>query len=190
MTDAPTPPTATEPAPAKQGHWARIKAHMLHPELSPAQVGWSLGLGLSIAFNPLLGLHLVMVLTLCFAFKGLHRPLMLAASFVNNPWSLVPVATASTYLGNVLLGRGLDLDLGGVDWKLIRWRSFTTREGAAEVAAMLKPILLPYLLGGFAISLAALVLGYFLMRRLTERLRARHAAHQAAHAAAHPPLPE
>jgi uncharacterized protein (DUF2062 family) len=102
---------------------------------------------------------------------------MLAASFVNNPWSLVPVATASTYLGNILLGRGLDLDLAGVDWKLIRWRSFTTPEGAAEIVAMLKPILAPYLLGGFAISLVALVLGYVLMRRFTERMRARHAAH-------------
>jgi len=176
----------TEPAPArvadaaapapKAGHWARVKAHMMHPELSPSQVGWSFGLGLSIAFNPLLGLHLVMVLTLCFAFKGLHRPLMLAASFVNNPWSLVPVATASAYLGNLMLGRGLDLNLAGVDWTLIRWRSFTSQEGALQVFGMLKPILAPYLLGGFAISLLALLGGYFLMRGLTERMRARHAA--------------
>jgi uncharacterized protein (DUF2062 family) len=174
---APEPSSASDAAPAKKaGHWARIKAHMLHPELSPAQVGWSFGLGLSIAFNPLLGLHLVMVLTLCFAFKGLHRPLMLAASFVNNPWSLVPVATASAYLGNLMLGRGLDLNLAGVDWTLIRWRSFTSQEGALQVFGMLKPILAPYLLGGFAISLLALLGGYFLMRGLTERMRARHAA--------------
>ncbi len=183
MTDSvPSTSAAAGPAAPKPGHWARLKAHMLHPELTPTQVGWSMGLGLSIAFNPLLGLHLVMVLILCFAFRGLHRPLMLAASFTNNPWTLVPVATGSTYLGNLLMGRGLDLNLGGVDWTLIRWRSFTSRDGFLQVAGMLKPILAPYLLGGFAISLLAFVVGFFVMRRLTERLRARHAEHLAAQA--------
>lgn len=171
------PPGARAPKP---GYWQRLKAHIVHPELTPNQVAWSFGLGLSVAFNPLLGLHLAMVVTLCFAFKGLHRPLMLAASFINNPWTTVPIATATAYFGNVLLGRGLDLNMRGVDWASIGWHSFTTREGAHAMFAMLRPILTPYLVGGFLLSLLAVPLGYFAMLALARRLKALHAAHAAA----------
>lgn len=177
-----TAPDPTDPAAAKPSYWARLKAHILHPELSPAQVGWSFGLGLSVAFNPILGFHLVMVLSLCFLFKGLHRPLMLAVSFINNPWTTVPIATGTAYFGNMLMGRGLDLNMRGVDWGSIGLKSFTTREGAFGMFAMLKPILAPYLVGGFLLSLLAIPIGYMVMSRLAVRLR--HLHHAALEAAA------
>lgn len=158
----------------RPGLGQRLKSHLLHPELTPEQVAWSFALGLAIAWNPLLGTHTGLVIFLCFAFRKLHRPLMLLAALVNNPWTMVPIASASALAGNLLLGRGLALDLSGIHWKEIGWRSFTSREGLQALHRMLEPVLLPYLLGGFAIALASLALGWFAMRALTVRLRRVH----------------
>lgn len=167
--DAPLPPARSKPS-----LWQRLRNHILHPELSAEQVAWSFAIGLAIAWNPLLGTHTGLILILCFAFKRLHRPLMLLACFINNPWTLVPMATASAYLGNLLLGRGLTLDLTSVHWKEIGWRSFSSREGLQAMHQMLQPILAPYLLGGFALALVSLGAGFFAMRWLTLRLRRIH----------------
>lgn len=151
--------------------WARIKRYLANPNLEAHHLAWSFALGLSIAWNPLMGTHTGLVLICCALVKKLHRPLTFLGAFTNNPWTMVPIATASTFLGNVLLGRGLHLDLGGVNWKTIGWASFTTHAGFDAAAVMLKPILRPYLLGGFVLSALAVPVGYFLMLRLAHRLR-------------------
>jgi uncharacterized protein (DUF2062 family) len=171
MSDGAAQPSDSQ---AKPSLGKRFRDHILHPELSTEQVAWSFAIGFAIAWNPLLGTHTGMILVLCFAFRRLHRPLMLLACFINNPWTLVPMATASAYLGNLMLGRGLALDLTHIQWKAIGWRSFTSWEGLMAVRRMVEPILAPYLLGGFAFTLLALVLGYFGMRWLTRRLRQIH----------------
>ncbi len=157
--------------PDKTHLWARTKRYMADPALEPHHLGWSFALGLSIAMNPLLGLHTGLVVAACALLQKLHRPLALLGAFINNPWTMVPIATASTLLGNLLLGHGLALDLSGVDWTSIGWNSFSTREGFHLMAEMLRPILVPYLVGGFALSLLALPVGYFLMLRLARHLR-------------------
>jgi uncharacterized protein (DUF2062 family) len=151
--------------------WARTKRFLADPDLEPHHLAWSFALGLCIAWNPLLGSHTGLVLLSCALIRKLHRPLTFLGAFTNNPWTTVPMATASTFFGNLLLGRGLHLDLSGVDWTRIGWHSFTTRSGFEAAAAMLKPILAPYLLGGFVLSALALPVGYFLMLRLAHRLR-------------------
>jgi uncharacterized protein (DUF2062 family) len=163
--------------PPTPGLWTRLKLHILHPELTPHQVALSFGIGFSICWNPLLGAHTAMVLGLCLLFRRLHRPLMLIAAFINNPWTMVPIATFSTYFGNFLLGRGFNIDLVGVHWKEIGWRSFASSEGFLVMYRMLKPILLPYLLGGGVLCILALPAGYFTVLALTRRLRRLHLPH-------------
>lgn len=171
MTDTPLEqPVSSEP----KGFLAKLRHHLLHPELTPNQVAWSFALGFSICWNPLLGLHTWMVLLLCLCSRHLHRPLMLIAAFINNPWTMVPIATLSVLVGNLLLGKGWVLDLGGVHWQEIGWRTFTDRAVFQAHAAMLKPILAPYLLGGFMLSLLAIPIGHYLILRIARKLRARH----------------
>ena len=158
----------------KPNLWARLKLHILHPELTPQQVALSFGIGFAVCWNPLIGIHTALVIGLCFLFRRLHRPLMLIAAFINNPWTMVPIATLSAYLGNLLLGRGFRLDLSGVHWREIGWRSFSSAEGFDAAYRMLKPILLPYLLGGFVLCMLALPIGYFAILVLTRRLRRMH----------------
>lgn len=167
MSDTPNPTP-------NRGFWASLKGHILHPELTPKQVAWSFGIGFSIAWNPFLGLHTAMILGLCLFSRKLHRPLMLIACFINNPWTLVPMATTSTMVGSALLGRGWKVNLTAVKWSAIGWKSFATREGLAQLGVMFKPILWPYLLGGFVMSILALPLGYWVMHQVALKLRAKH----------------
>jgi uncharacterized protein (DUF2062 family) len=168
---------ATTAAAAPKGIWGRCKAHILHPELSPEQVAWSFAIGLSMAWNPFLGTHTWLILLICFFARQLHRPLIFLACFINNPWTLVPMATASALLGNVVLGRGVHLDLSHVHWASIGWSSFSTREGFQAMLHMMRPIITPYLLGGFLFALLSLPVGYWSMLKLTLYLRSRHPHH-------------
>ena len=178
LTESPAEPEQTPPGPqAKPGFWAGLKLHILHPELTPRQVALSFGLGFAICWNPLIGTHTAMILLLCLVFRKLHRPLMLIAAFLNNPWTMVPIATASAYFGNLLMGRGLRLDLSGIHWREIGWHSLTTQDGFHAMYRMMKPILAPYLIGGGVLSLLALPIGYFLLLTLSRRLRRLHLPH-------------
>ena len=109
--------------------WIKLKTQILHPDRTPEQIAMSFGLGLAISFNPLLGLHTMLAVGLCLAFRKLHRPLLFASVMINNPWTMVPIATLSAYTGNLLMGRGLELDLSRIRWDCIGWRSFATRQG-------------------------------------------------------------
>ncbi len=168
-----TDSVAAEPH-AKPSYWARLKQHILHPELTPQQIALSFAIGCSISWNPLLGTHIGLVIGLCLVFQKLHRPLMFIAVFINNPWTMVPMATASTYFGNLLLGRGLNIDISGVHWRQIGLGSFTSSEGFEAMYRMVKPILVPYLVGGAVLSLVAFPIGYFLILALARRLRRLH----------------
>lgn len=154
--------------------WSRLRAFVLDPELTPEQVAMSVGLGLMIAFNPLLGLHTGLAVGLCLLFRKLHRPLLFASMMVNNPWTMVPIATLSAYAGNILMGRGLELDLARIRWEGIGWNSFATRHGLGELFHMMKPILAPYLIGGFLFSVLAFPVGYYAMLKLSKRIRKLH----------------
>jgi uncharacterized protein (DUF2062 family) len=183
MTDpiAPFIPPPIPPSPPK-GLWNRFKAHILHPELSPEQVAWSFSLGLAIAWNPLLGLHTGMVFLFCVVFRRLHRPLMIMAMLVNNPWTTVPIATASVWVGNLVRGRFTSANLAKVHWHEIGWRSFVSWSGIEAMTTMLRPVLRSYLIGGTICTLLALPIGYFFMLWLTKRLRRIHWPHLHRHA--------
>jgi len=177
-----TDPTAQPEFPAVHqdaptGLWGRLRAHILHPELSPEQVAWSFALGLSIAWNPLLGLHTGMVFLFCIIFRRLHRPLMIMAMLVNNPWTTVPIATASIWVGRMVRGTVHKANLADVHWHQIGWRSFLTWSGFEAMTTMLRPVLKSYLIGGTLCTLLALPLGYFFMLWLARRLRRIHWPH-------------
>jgi uncharacterized protein (DUF2062 family) len=188
MTDHPAPPSPKSLF--KGGFRETFKRYVLHPEMTPEQVSLSFAIGFSTSWNPFIGLHTWLILLLCIIFRRLHRPLMLLACYINNPWTMLPMASASSLVGNLLLGRGWHLNFRGIKWHTIGWRSFLTREGFDGMCTMLRPILTPYLLGGFVLSLLALPVGYYGMLMLTRRLRRLHLHLPHGHGqAAAPPTP-
>jgi len=162
---------SNSPPSAKPSVWQRFRNYILLPELTPEHIAWSFAIGLSISWNPILGTQTFIALACCFFVKGIHRPTLLLSSFFNNPWTLVPYASASALLGNLLLGRGWKIDISGISWKDIGISSFTSRQDFAAMFAMLKPVIAPYLLGGFSLCLLSLPLGYWFMLWLSRKLR-------------------
>lgn len=85
-------------------HWLRV---ILHTDDAPPRAAFAFALGVFIAWTPTIGLHTVIALGLAFLF-GLNRVAVLAGTFVNNPWTIVPIYSASAYLGSVLIGADPD----------------------------------------------------------------------------------
>jgi uncharacterized protein (DUF2062 family) len=155
----------------KTSIYSRIRTQILRPDLSREVIAWSFAVGLGIAANPLLGTHTWIALICCFFVKRFHRPILLAASFINNPWTMIPIAGLSVFLGNWVLGRGWTADISGISWSSIGIDNFSSRHGFETMLSTLEPVLAPYLLGGFTLSLLAIPAGYFFMIWLAGKMR-------------------
>ncbi len=132
-------------------------------EDTPHRVALAFGIGVFIAFFPIIGIHTGMALAIAFLFR-LNRVAILSGSFVNNPWTLAPLFMAGTLVGCVLLGVSSS-PLGGVDWGL---------HGVAFYAALvetLRPLLLPFLVGNLVLGVVGGAVSYFLLRAILERRR-------------------
>jgi hypothetical protein len=80
---------------------------LLHVHDSPHRIALAFGIGVFIAFFPLLGIHTLLALGIAFAFR-LSRAAVLLGTYLNNPWTLVPLYTAGIVVGCWLLGIPLE----------------------------------------------------------------------------------
>ncbi len=144
---------------------ARALRALLHVEGSPHRTALAFGIGVFIAFFPILGIHTGMALAIGFYFR-LSRAALLTGAYVNNPWTIAPMYMAGTLLGCAFFGvspHGLD----AIDWKL---------HGSAFYAALLeslRPYVLPYLVGNTVLGLLGGLVAYLTLRHLLERRQAR-----------------
>ena len=94
-------------------HWLRV---ILHTDDTPPRAALAFAIGVFIAWTPALGFHTLLALAIAFLF-GLNRVAVLAGTFVNNPWTIVPIYSASAYLGSLLTGADVSLPrLEGKTW--------------------------------------------------------------------------
>ena len=144
---------------------ARALRALLHVEGSPHRTALAFGIGVFIAFFPILGIHTGMALAIGFYFR-LSRAALLTGAYVNNPWTIAPMYMAGTLLGCAFFGvspHGLD----AIDWKL---------HGSAFYAALLeslRPYVMPYLVGNTVLGLLGGLVAYLTLRHLLERRQAR-----------------
>jgi uncharacterized protein len=137
---------------------------LLHLEDSPHRIALAFGIGIWIAFSPLLGLHTVMALGIAFGFR-LSRAALLLGAYVNNPWTIAPLYLAGTALGCALLGVSTE-GLESIEWD---------RHGPAfyrELLAHLRPYLWPYVVGNTVLGVVGGAAGYFALRAFLLRRRA------------------
>jgi uncharacterized protein (DUF2062 family) len=149
----------------------RVRGYILVPHVTPKRIALSFAIGLSIAMSPLIGLQTWIGLACCYFAKSLHRPLLLAVTLLNNPWTFAPIACMNLILGNLILNRGWADNLSKASWEGIGFNSFLTLEGFGELAATMKPMLAPFLLGGFSLSFMSVLFGYWFMLRFSRRAR-------------------
>ena len=70
---------------------------------TPERIALAFSIGVFISFSPLLGLHTLIGMFIA-VFFGLNRMAMLTGVWVNNPWTLLPIYSAATYVGQKLAG--------------------------------------------------------------------------------------
>lgn len=133
-------------------------------EGSPSRVALAFGLGVFIAFFPILGIHTGMALVIAVVFR-LSKVAILAGAWTNNPWTLAPMLTAGTLLGCALMGRS-PASLGRVDWSL-HGRAFYD-----SLLAGLGPLAVPFVVGNLVLGTLLGGLSYFALRHILERRRA------------------
>jgi hypothetical protein len=134
---------------------------LLHVDETPHRIALSFGLGVFIAFSPLLGIHTLLALGIAFAFR-LSRAAILVGTYVNNPWTLAPLYMGGTLLGCALLGIPTE-GLNGIEWQLEGWAFVTNLLGH------LRPYLWPFLLGNTVLGTLSGLLGYFALREVLLR---------------------
>jgi uncharacterized protein (DUF2062 family) len=128
---------------------------------SPHRTALAFGIGVWIAFFPVLGIHTLLALLLAFLLRLNRVPILLGA-FINNPWTLAPMFMAGTALGCLLLGVS-PTELAAFDW------SSVGEHHPMAVWESLRPLVLPYLLGNLALGTLCGFVAYGILRRLLGR---------------------
>lgn len=145
------------------GRLGRALRVLMHVEDSPQRIALAFGVGVFIAFFPLLGVHTALALLIGVSFR-LSRVALLTGAWINNPWTLGPLYMTGTLLGCLLFGVPPQ-GLARIDWSL---------RGAAFYTALrvtLEPYLWPFLVGNLLAGLLAGSLAYLLLRLALERRR-------------------
>lgn len=134
---------------------------LFHVEDSPHRIALSFGLGVFIAFSPLLGLHTLIALGIAVGFR-LSKAAMIVGIYVNNPWTIAPMYMAGTLLGCFLLGVSTD-DLATIRFDEHGWAFYRS------LAAQLRPYLWPFVVGNTLLGMLFGGLAYLALRRVIER---------------------
>lgn len=149
-------------------HNKRIRQYLrrlLSLEDTPERIAKAFALGVFITFSPLVGLHTLLALAIAFLF-GLNRVAVLLGLFINNPWTLVPFYTASTYVGGAIIGfPGMEA------MPQFGWNQFFSHSFWLQLFHQW-PILMPMALGSTIISVMLAFLSYAIALRLIKRGKA------------------
>lgn len=128
--------------------WREWLRFILHTNDTPARAALAFAIGVFIAWTPALGFHTVIALGLAFLL-GLNRVAVVAGTFVNNPWTFVPIYSASVYLGSALLGSDLAAP---------QFEGLATWTDLREYLAQLRPWIVPLTTGTLVLgALSALI---------------------------------
>lgn len=134
---------------------------------TPERIALAFATGVFLAFTPLIGLHTFLG-CLCVFFFGLNRIALFIGVFVNNPWTLVPIYAAGTWIGGLFVGFPSKISLPSFEWSALLSRGFWL-----ELAGQWQ-LWKPMFLGSTILSFIAAALAYIIALRLIRRRRARH----------------
>ena len=142
--------------------WLHI---LLHTHDSAERTSFAFALGVFIAFlPPVPWLHTLFALFLAFVFR-LNRVATVLGTYVNTPFTFLPLIAVQISIGLVILG--------GEEPPDIVWRQFDSWQGWKDAAVELRPFLAPMLLGGVILGLLASALAYFVSLKLIVAYRRR-----------------
>jgi hypothetical protein len=126
----------------------------------PHRLALAVAVGVFVAFSPWVGLHIVSCIFFAWIFR-LNKVVVLTATFVNNPWTVVPMYAFCLWFGVKITG-------GGVVVPDIAWSSL----GFGGLFTVLKPFLWPFVAGTVVVGVVAAVISYWAFLWAWKRYRA------------------
>ncbi|MBA3965359.1 MAG: DUF2062 domain-containing protein [Nitrospirales bacterium] len=134
---------------------------VLHLRETPHRTALAFSLGVFIAFAPHYFFHTASVVFCAWAFR-LNFLALFLGSFINNPWTLVPILAASLYTGLLLVGTPSSITSTTIEWDQLN---------VDNMFDMLSPYLIPFLVGACALSIVGSLMAYPIMRWVITRYR-------------------
>ena len=125
---------------------------ILHLQESPHRTALAFAIGVFIAFAPHYFFHTASVVFCAWAFR-LNFIALFLGSFLNNPWTLVPILAASLF--------------GKSSLTPIEWDQMTID----NMFEMLSPYLFPFIVGACTLAILGFLIAYPVMRWTITRYR-------------------
>ena len=125
----------------------------------PDKLALAFSLGVFVAFTPTIGLHTLSGLFLAWIFR-VSKMVTLTGSFINNPWTIVPLYGFCLWFGVKITGSNVSSP--DIVWNKI---------GFSNAYLILKPFLWPFIAGTLVLGVAASVISYFLFYWAATRYR-------------------
>ena len=145
----------TIPASQYKG-WKEKLRHLVQSDPDPGKVSLAMALGFSAAFLPPFGFHTLLVMALGYLFR-VSVPLAVLGTWINNPWTFIPVFLPSYVLeinlGAILLEKKLNFPSLAV----------LSRMPYRTVIAQIKLVLWPFIVGSVVLSCAVFIVSFFLI---------------------------
>jgi hypothetical protein len=118
---------------------------LLHTHDTPRRTAAAFAVGILYGFSPLLGLHTILAIVTAFAFN-LNRVAVVAGSYVNLPWFMVPYYSITTMGAAWILGIDMPTDFaqklaGSLELSLLG------REFWLSLWTIVRPLMWPFVLG-------------------------------------------
>ena len=125
----------------------------------PQRLALAFGLGVFIAFSPTIGLHFLTCLLIAWLFR-LSKLVIITASLVMNPWTMIPLYGFCLWFG--LLITGADIEPPQIAWNEL---------GLMDLFTVVKPYLWPFVAGTLVVGAVGGILSYFGFYWLVVRYR-------------------
>jgi len=133
-------------------------AQVLHLQETPHRTALAFAIGVFIAFAPHYFFHIASVVFCAWAFR-LNYLALFVGSFINNPWTFVPILAASLYTGLLLVGESSSTS--------IEWGNMTVH----NMFEILSPYLFPFIVGACTLAILGALIAYPVMRWAITRYR-------------------
>ncbi|HEY3024920.1 MAG TPA: DUF2062 domain-containing protein [Pyrinomonadaceae bacterium] len=134
----------------------------------PERTALAFTIGVFITFSPLLGLHTVIATLIAFLFR-FNKIAIFTGTYINNPFSLVPIIVVSYGIGAFLLGRPLRIPAAGIE--LLKHPHPFTGSYYHQLFSSSWYLVEPFAIGAMLLSVVCSVASYPLTLRLLRRHR-------------------
>jgi len=142
---------------------------LLHLHDTPRRTAGAFALGVFFSFTPFIGLQILVSFGIAFLL-GLNRLAVFVGLNANLPWLIVPWYAGTTIVAAQAMGIAVPVDVSDQVSALFSYGIFT-RAFWSHAAGIVRPFLVPLIVGPTIGAAGIATAAYFLARRVLERRR-------------------